>query len=535
MKTLFRNLKITLIVLLILAAGIYYYVALPAINIHNPGFWGFLIGFAVLALALYAWRKRLHTVEEIRADKGLRFGTVVIGLVVLVFAFGALLSSPIVNAKKYRNLVTPTEREFTEDIPQIHFDQIPLLDRESAILIGNRKMGSMVEMVSQFEVSDLYSQINYQGTPVRVSPLVYANPIKWLTNQSEGIPAYMMIDMTNQDSKLVKLDKPIKYSKSEYFNRNIYRYLRFTYPTYLFDQISFEINEEGIPYWVCPVREYTIGLFGGKTIGRVVLCNAQTGETQEYTVEDCPQWVDRVYPADLLLELYNYHGTLNKGFFNSVLSQKGCLKTTEGYNYIAMDDDVWLYTGVTSVNADESNVGFVLINQRTMETRYYAIAGAEEFSAMDSAEGQVQNLGYTAAFPLLLNIANEPTYVLALKDEAGLVKKYAMVNVQKYQNVAIGSTISECQDDYVKLLKNSGISSSETTASEQITGTIARITQSVIEGNSHFYLMLEDDDRIYDVAVNEFVEIVAYDVGDDITFEYVAGEPLCTVTEIGSK
>ena len=76
--------------------------------------------------------------------------------------------------------------EFTKDIEELSFDQIPLLDRDSATLLGNRKMGSMVDMVSQFEVDDLYSQINYQDQPVRVSPLRYANLIKWFTNQKEG-------------------------------------------------------------------------------------------------------------------------------------------------------------------------------------------------------------------------------------------------------------------------------------------------------------------------------------------------------------
>lgn len=529
----FKRWKLLLVILVLAIAGIYYYVALPAINIHNHGFWGFLIGLVVLILLGYAMKKRMHTIYEVKESKILRIGGILVGALLIFLLIGTILSSPIVNAKKYQNMMVPEDRDFGEDLPQISFDQIPILDRDSAILLGERKMGSMVDMVSQFEVSDLYSQINYNGVPVRVSPLMYASPIKWFTNQSDGIPAYMIIDMANQDTTLVKLDKPIKYSKSEYFNRNIYRHLRFSYPTYMFDQISFEIDDDGVPYWVCPVQEYTIGLFGGQTIGRVVLCNAQTGETIDYAIEDCPQWVDRAYPADLLLELYNYHGMLKNGYLNSVLGQKGCLKTTEGYNYIAKDDDVWLYTGITSVNADQSNVGFLLINQRTMETRYYAISGAEEFSAMESAQGQVQHLGYQAAFPLLMNIANEPTYVMALKDEAGLVKMYAMVNVLKYQNVAIGDTVSECQSAYIKMLKDNGITGTEGgSGMQEVSGTITKIAQSVIEGNSHFYLVLEGEDGIFDLTIPEFVEIVGYDVGDKITLEYVVGDPLHTVTAI---
>ena len=270
-------------------------------------------------------------------------------------------------------------------------------------------MGSMVDMVSQFDADNIYSQINYQDNPVRVTPLKYASLIKWFTNRSEGIPAYIRINMATQETELVKLDEGIKYTTSEHFNRNIYRHLRFAHPTYIYGELSFEIDEKGVPYWIAPVKKYNIGLFGGETVGKVVLCNAVTGEMKTYDVEDVPQWVDRVYSADLLVQLFDYYGTLKHGFLNSVLSQKDCLETTDGYNYLALEDDVWMYTGVTSVNGDQSNVGFVLSNQRTMETRYYEVEGATEAAAMSSAEGQVQNLKYTATFPLLLNISGEPT------------------------------------------------------------------------------------------------------------------------------
>ena len=238
--------------------------------------------------------------ERLSEKKGFTFtklGLAVLGLMILVLAAGTLLSSPIINAKKYQELLAVEERDFSEDIPELDYNQIPLLDKDSAELLGNRKMGSMVEYVSQFEVSPLYTQINYQEKPMRVTPLVYASTIKWLTNQSSGIPAYIMIDMATQETECVKLEKPIRYSQSEYFGRNIYRHLRFQYPTYIFDSISFEIDDEGTPYWICPVKKFNIGLFGGQTIGKVVICNAQTGECESMDVQDVPEWVDRVYSA----------------------------------------------------------------------------------------------------------------------------------------------------------------------------------------------------------------------------------------------
>ena len=525
--------KLLIAVLVILVLGIYYYTALPAINIHATEFWVFLIILIILAGLLFVRKKNLDR-YELKESKGLKVILGLLAAVVIVYLAGTLLSSPVVNAKKYQQLMTVENGEFTTDIEELSFDQIPLLDRDSATLLGNRKMGSMVEMVSQFEVDGLYSQINYNDRPVRVSPLRYASLIKWFTNQGEGIPAYIMIDMATQDTELVKLDNGMKYTASDHFNRNIYRHLRFRYPTYIFNDLSFEVDEEGVPYWICPVRKYNIGLFGGVTIGRVVLCNAITGETQDYAVEDAPQWIDRAYSADLLVQLYDYYGTLKHGFLNSVLGQKDCLETTEGYNYLAIDDDVWVYTGVTSVSGDQSNVGFVLMNQRTMETRFYEVEGATEASAMSSAEGQVQNLHYTATFPLLLNISGEPTYFIALKDDAGLVKMYAMVNVQKYQIVATGDTVSKCEEAYTDLMYENGIkeTAEDTREIRTVTAPITKIAQGVIEGNSHYYIMLDGSDEIFDIPVVDFIDIIRFDVGDEVTIEYKEGNQSNTVLSL---
>lgn len=542
-----KILQVVILILLgLVALAVYYYVTIPAINIHSSGTWGAMLLLLVAAMALLLARQlkkdRQSNVEGTMFQFRLKdvgmpvklLGGVTLALC-LVYVVGSLLSSPFFNAAKYQRLLNIEERAFTEDIQEVDYKTIPLLDKDSAALLGNRKMGSMVDMVSQFEVSGDYAQINYQGKPVRVTPLTYASPVKWLTNQKNGIPAYILIDMTTQNTECVKLTEGIKYSKGEYFNRNIYRHLRFRYPTYIFDeQIFFEIDEEGTPFWVCPVKKFNIGLFGGQTVGRVVLCNAQTGECVDYAVDEVPQWIDKVYSAELLVNLYDYSGLLKHGYWNSLLGQRDCLQSTHGYNYIALEDDVWVYTGVTSVSGDQSNVGFVLMNQRTMETRYYKVEGAIENSAMSSAEGQVQNLGYKATFPLLLNIADEPTYFMALKDGAGLVKKYAMVNVQKYQWVAIGDTVQECEKNYMDLLNTNGIVSTVSESYKSVSGRIESISPVVLEGNSHYYICIAGQEDIYDVDMSdrELVRIVKYQVGDQVAFEYLEGYGINEVKEV---
>ena len=550
-------LKLIACVAVAVIAAVYYYIQLPAINIHSPGFWKFII-FIMIIATMAVWimnhdksKEGRQFVNKMAAkdyifDFKTRSGALIFKLVggvtillVVIYFVGNILSSPIINASKYQKLLTVETRNFTDDIKEVSYDKIPLLDKDSASIIGTRVMGTMVDMVSQYEVDDMYSQINYKEKPVRVTPLRYGNLIKWFTNHRNGIPAYIRIDMTTQEAECVRLSEGIKYSESDHFSRYIYRHLRFAYPTYIFDDINFEIDDNGTPYWVCPVKKYNIGLFGGQTVGRVVLCNAITGEMTDYDVKDVPTWVDKVYSAELLIDLYDYNGSLKHGFINSVLSQKDCLKTTDGYNYIALEDDVWVYTGITSVGQDNSNVGFVLMNQRTMETRYYEVSGAEEYSAMDSAKGRVQNLGYTATFPLIINVSSQPTYFMALKDGAGLVKSYAMLNIEKYQNVAIGDSVLQCESNYIQLLKDNGIvdeTQTEIVDTKNIQGVITKIMP--VDGNSHMYFMLEGSSSIYDADVSKYVDIIRYEAGMNISIQYTESteeKALNTVTGIVSQ
>ena len=546
------TLAIVLAVILLLAAYWWFH---PPISVNSVDTWMFFTIFILLPFFLFfRTRSRRYETGDSKLDpnptksksfKVLSFIPIVILALGLI---GWVLSLSLFpgNAKKYADVLQTDTMTFAEDIQEVNYSQIPVIDRDSAILLGNREMGSIPDYVSQFEIDNLYSQINYKGAPVRVSPLGYADLFKWLTNREEGIPAYSLVNMTTQDAEIVRLGEGngMKYTASEPLARNIDRYIQLKYPFYIFDEKSFEIDEDGQPWWICPIRKYTIGLFGGETVDHVVLCNASTGECQELSLEDVPQWVDRVYPAELLLRQYNWSGAYKNGWFNSWLGQSGVVQTTPGsngqlgYNYIAKDDDVWVYTGVTSATADNSIVGFVLVNQRTAESHYYSVSGATEVSAMESAEGQVQNLRYTSTFPLLINVSNQPTYFMALKDGAGLVKKFAMIDIQRYQNVAVGDTVAECQKSYETLLATNGAISadelSDTGTYGEKEGTIRTMAQAVIEGNSHFYVTLEGDDAIYDFVLPGAIQIVSYKVGDDISFTFVENTPTCTVSEITS-
>lgn len=515
---------------------VYFYFELPALNLHDQGLYVFVVlmcaVFCVMQVILSGFAGQgiggyFHYVKDrLKAPVIIALAFVAVGLV------GSVAGWVMLRADEYSQLLPVSEGDFASEVQEISWDHIPMLDSTSANVLANRKLGELSDLVSQFEVSNASAQINLHNTPVRVNYLSYGDFFKWWNNYKTGIPAYLVIDMVTQEVTVERLEEGIKYSPSEYFFRNIDRYLRFKYPTMIFDDVNFEIDEDGQPYWVASVMTKTIGLFGGTDLKGAVLVNAVTGECTYCEIGDVPAWVDRVYPADLLIQQYDYYGVYHNGFWNSIFGQRDCTVTTDGYNYIAQDDDVWLYTGVTSVGGDESNVGFILVNQRTKEASYYSCAGAEEYSAMSSAEGAVQQYAYNATFPLLMNISGQPTYFMALKDSSSLVKMYAMVNVQQYQIVATGYSVAETQENYVNLLVEGGIIeqagyiSAGTENHQVLSGEITDICTSVIDGTSWYYVNLDVEDTYFAISAEQQPDVVLLNVGDTVEITAIYGDGL---------
>ena len=304
---------------------------------------------------------------------------------------------------------------------------------------------------------------------------------------------------------------------SSYFNEDLIRKLRFNYPTDIFGDINFEVNDEKNPYWVIQSLKYTsVGLL--PEVEAVILFDPITGNSTKHNISEVPTWVDNVYNADLILEQLNDWGSYKNGFLNSIFTQKEVVMTTKGYNYIAMNNDIYLYTGITSVASDEANIGFVMVNLRTKETKFYNVAGAEEFSAMSSAEGQVQQMNYTSTFPLLINLNSRPTYLLSLKDNAGLVKMYAFVDYQDYQKVVVEDSsigISEIARKYL----GTNISTGKTQTKTII---INDISSAVIDGSTIYYIKSEN--IIYKVSLKSHENIVPFlKIGDIINISYTEG------------
>lgn len=518
---------LNIIITLVLGAILYYF-TLPALNLNNIGFY-FFIGFLIIIFTLLEsieknkkvlFRKGKLINANVLSEPMIYGFIAVFGMFIIIIVVN-FICSPLFNAKSYQTRISVNENgNFTEDIKEVDFNQLPLLDKSSSQVLGDRVMGQMSELVSQYRVSDLYTQINYNNSILRVTPLEYADEIKWFTNRKNGIVGYITVDSVTGESILVRLDKGMKYSTSALFNEKLERKLRFEYPTTNFGKISFEIDNEGKPYYIIPTIKYTAVGLKAKVTG-VIIFDPITGESEKYQKEDIPTWVDIAYSASLIIEQVDDWGTYKNGFFNSIFGQKNVVNTTTGYNYLAMNDDIYLYTGITSVVSDESNLGFILTNMRTGETTYYNVPGAEEYSAMSSAEGQVQDMGYTSTFPLLINLNGKPTYLVSLKDSSGLVKMYGFVDVKDYQKVVVTDSskgIIVAKDNYLASTKKEA--NDDELVIEEIK--VENINTAIINGYTNYYVTSAS--KKYKMSINLSDNLPFIKVGDTIKVGYYETE-----------
>ena len=506
---------IWLAVALVLIA-IMWYLWLPPIALSSPSFWWCLIATAaIITLALFGAGNDWGYCEMDNPIPGLvSLGVAVLALVILML--GGWAGSSFFNAQTYNELLAVENTTFESEFDTVNWDSVPQIDKASCQILGARKMGTLTNEVSQFEVQSTYTLINFDGKPVRVSPLGYAGFFKYKNNKATGIPGYIVVDCVTKDAEFVRMEKGMKYSPTAFFQKDLKRHLRLQYPSLLFASFSFEIDDEGNPFYVAPTYRYKKGIGGAKEPTGCILIDPVTGQTTQYTLTDVPEWIDHALTGTQAVKLIDWWGKFGGGWWNSWVSQKDVRTSTMGYNYVTLNNDVYLYTGITSVALDESNIGFMLVNMRTAEAKYFEMPSAEEYSAMDSAKGQVQHLGYESTFPILINLNGEATYFLSLKDAAGLVKMYALVSVENIQRLIVTDSALGIDHLVKEYSKTAGMSNGETQSTEFV---IARVYTAVLEGNTQYYFE-DENGNIYMTDISTSVKLPVYDVGDKVYVKY---------------
>jgi len=513
-------------------AAVGFYVVLPAINVFNQELWMYIIAATIIWSAVYIvlGLKNVKGAGIKESLKGAKIVAVVIAIPVVVLIVGNIISSTFFNAEKYSNIITVNEAVFEEDMPESGLvTNIALMDSASAEMYGKRAMGNLADVVSQYQIGATYVQINYKGAPQKIVNLEYVDFFKWANNRENGIPGMVMVDPVNSSAEYVELSTPMKYVESAYFNEDLHRKLRFSYPTKIFGNIFSEIDDAGNSYYIVACMAPRVGIFGAYDVNEVIIFNPCDGTSELYALSEVPTWVDNVFTGTLASQKYDWHGTLANGFWNSIIGNKDCKVTTDDFGYIVIEDDVWFFTGVTSVSNDESNIGFIISNARTGEYKFYSVIGAEEYSAMNAAEGAVQEKGYVASFPSLINASGEATYIMVLKDKGGLVKLYALVNVENYSIVATGTTQAEAKEAYIKLLKDEGIIDNDvqipdstpeiSIETKEKSVTVSQIRFLTLGGESYIYLK-DADGVFYKLAVADDEGVLLIDEGSKLDIKY---------------
>lgn len=480
-----------------------YYLYLPALNFKNLGFWGYLILIYLPVMTI-----SLFSDEVMSMKKKTLIYYVPLGIIVVLFVLASISGSIMFNARHYASQIKDNMEVNFENYKG-NIQNVPILDKESADLIILREAGKDKTLVSQFKVLNS-EQITMLGNSYRISPMEHAGLSRAIHNRKVGTPGYVIIDMKTQNAKLQKVDGGMQYTQTAWGKRNLTRHLRYSFPTLIMDKSILELDEEEKPFYVTPIIKCKIGIFGGKDVVGIILTNPTTGENIKYDLKDIPKWVDNVYPTNLLLKQYNNYGKYKNGYVNTMPilgAKKDIFIATNGYNYIPIEDDNWIYTGITSITNDESNIGFILINKRTKLVETYYVSGAEEYSAMDGAMGVVQDLGYRATFPLLININNQPTYLVSLKDSSGLVKKYSLINVEKFRIIAVEDTIDKCMQKYLKLMKADLNLELNTDVSTSIDMIVPIFPESITIINNIIYIKIKDNNYRIDIFDNENVTL----------------------------
>ena len=529
MKNLNKTTRIILAVVIgTVLTVLTYYFMLPPVNVFSTEFWIFLlmvIAFYGLPLGVVSGLGDVGKgTTKLKVNK---IFLIIAAVPVAVLVLGGIASSTFFNAYSYAEVIEVQQADFSEDMPEADVvTNISLMDTASASILGNRELGALSDVVSQYVLSPDYNQINYQGTPKKVANLEYADFFRWINNSDNGVPGYVMVDPVGNDADYIKFDKAMTYVDSAFFGEDLMRKLRFSYPTKIFSSVNFEVDDAGNPYYIVSCMKPRVGLFGAMDVSEVIIFNPCDGTSEIYPVTESPSWIDNVYDGDLACQKYDWYGTLSGGFWNSVIGNRDCKMTTDGYGYIVLGDDVWYYTGVTSVTADESNIGFIITNARTGEYKYYPVIGAEEYSAMGAAQGEVQEKGYVASFPSLINVEGEATYIMVLKDENGLVKLYALVNVENYSIVATGESQATAKKAYLEELFNRGvIKEDELPAPETLTVdvTVSTVRLATVGGETVVYITAEDG-VVYRGSLASDETLILITEGMSLTVEYAETE-----------
>ena len=440
-----------------------------------------------------------------------------------------ILSSVIFRSNDYRELIgNVEEKTFSNDVSPIDPSRMVLIDYEVAAKLGDKRLVSEDMSLGSVVTIGKYTHQKVKDDLYYVAPLNHTSYWKWRKSK-DGTPGYIMVNAHNQkDVRLVKEvnGKPIrlKYQEGGCFGDYITRHIYKKYKSYGQYEYEFELDDEMNPWYVVPLYDKKIG-YGGNDVVKVLLVNPETGKIDEYEIEDVPSWVDRVYPKDIVSKQFDHWGKWVHGWPN--MSGKDQMILSQGTQIVYGDDGkCYLFSGVTSVGGDNASIGFILTDSRTKKTTLFKSGGAIESAAQASAQGKVQEKGYVASWPRPYNINGVWTYVMALKDQEGLIKSIALVSYTNYEVVGIGENIMDAIRNYKAALNSKGdiVAPISDDKKSFHSGKINRFGTDTKDGQFYYYIVFDEMPNVLFIGTSALSnEIPVSQIGDSLKISYQAG------------
>ena len=524
--------KILLILSAITVVVLFFsaYVTLVPISIYDPSFRSLIIFLLIIwSIPLF-----VRTAEEKRRTpfrKSLwQIPLYSAGAIVLAIIMFSLFTSPLFMSDRHRNLIKVYDNQsFVESVEDYTTMQIPVVDRGLAEKLGDKKLGED-NLGSQYKVGKYY-MICHNDNLYWIAPIEYNGFFPWANRRTS--PGYVMINANDQsDVKIIK-DELI-YTDSAYLWEDLNRKNYFNNLTaWRADEAHLELTDEGKPVFVETVYVNRIGFTNGKDVEGIIVTDPKTGKSEYYHYLDAPKWINHVITEEIVVEQLSNWGVYVNGFFNSLFAKKDVLEVSTGLNYVYSNGNMYMQTGMTSVGGDESIVGVMMVDMRTKQAIFSRIGGATEYAAAQSAIGKEQAMRYSASDPIMINLQGVPTYFIMLKDDEGLVKKYAYVNVYDYSIVATATTKESAIIEYKKL-----IHINDTQQAQQFV--IKQIQQVIENGNTFYYLKLNDNpelqvtvsDKVFSAPLSVCNELPFLKSGDTISIKYEENNGLFMVSEL---
>ncbi|MCM3567666.1 hypothetical protein [Neobacillus mesonae] len=398
-----------------------------------------------------------------------------------------------------------------------------------------KKAFGQVPNTSYYELGNLQIQ-KVNGEYVYIAPVEFSGFFRWW--KADHTPGYFSLSATDSSANPKFVKQEMTFTPSSFFHQNIERHIRMKYPKKIFyGDVQLEVNGDGKPYYIQSYGDFVSARNGFQVEG-IVMVDAKTGVTKEYTLAHIPKFIDGAVSPEVVSLQNSYFGNYVHGFWNSKFGKSDVrLPSDEGTeaNVSPIFDEngvMYYFTDFTSPKKGvDSMLGYSLTNSRTGKATYYT--GNPEESYMDS-QGALQIIEkkfiekkWHGKMPILYNFFGEASWLTPVLDSNGFLQNYFIVSAANPEISAYGVTPNDALKQYkTSLQRGRGTVNGSSKAEEKkADGKILRVYKEksgdftivsfLLENKQNFVISSEKAPLVIYLKEGDQVKITYLDTGDD--------------------